>query len=1179
MEDIILTVAFINIRGQSGLTIQKQLQIESFIRYNKCDIINLQEINIDDESFSSCDFINSSYNIISNNSVNKYGTASLVKAELSVENIRNDSEGRVQVYDVGDLTFSNIYLHSGTDGKSRNGRDKLCSEILPNMLINCKESGAHGGDFNCIIKKADATHNPESKMSRCLERLVAVNDWKDSFRDLHPKTQEYSRYYSNSRAEGASRIDRCYHHGELKVKSAKYIPLAFSDHFAHLVQFILPNKMARILSPKTRPSFRLKAEVISDSVFKERLGKAMISWQRVREFQDKESKKLGVLFWWEKLVKPGIRKIAIQRSKEMNIARKEELNLLMLRQLFLTRKLQNGQVHRLGELQAVHLLIEEWYRMECKKVQHQARVEEFQSSEKSSIYHHELHKRTIKKTSILKLQTELGMIEGHADCAAYLEQSVKNLLLHPADLDTHAQNILLDEVTPVFTEKDIQMLLTPPTREDVWNTICSSNLTAAPGTDGIPSLAYKECWSILGDALVEVMLAIFNCQELPHSMRTALMVFGCKPKKPNSLQPKDKRRISLLNCDFKIASGLEARSLKKTATHSLSHLQLVAGNNRRIHHGINFARNAIYSAGKAGHSGCGILDMDLIAAFDWLCLDWVYKVLHKKGMPRQVLGRLQNLYRENIAIVVVNNMHGAAVRNDRLSLKQGDLPSMILFSYGIDPLLDYLEKRLQGILISSLPSHGPVQLGAAPIPPLEERYKLIGYADDVKPAITSMQEFSIVDRAMGLFEGASGCKLHRDPASQKCKFLPLARWRGTLEQTDIPCRYMTISDHLEMLGVELRATWGQTKKANGDIVQSRVATTCRQWKSGKFMELTRRSWSLNQYCLSKIWFRTHSVDLRVMDLNSITSSVKSWLYADQMFKPEEMIIFRPPSYGGLGVHSVKWKAMAGLIRSFLETACNEKFQTSLFHSQLYRYHILDDRTIPNPGFPPFYNAEFFKIIKKVHEDSPLNVAHMSEKQWYAVLIEDNVTMESTNGEQRQYIPSRIELKNPETNWEHSWRLARLKGLGSENVSFLFRLLHCTLPTQERLSKTNANHSPLCKFPGCTGSDEEDTLHALVTCSGNNGTGYAIMNGVKRLLPGLKEDEALRLDLDIEEHLELPVVFTLSVAWGALWDLRLNRTRPELYLIRAQLEAKVAILRNCRNFFNSAQFIDMIIDTL
>ena len=189
-----------------------------------------------------------------------------------------------------------------------------------------------------------------------------------------------------------------------------------------------------------------------------------------------------------------------------------------------------------------------------------------------------------------------------------------------------------------------------------------------------------------------------------------------------------------------------------------------------------------------GHPGCGILDTDLIAAFDWLCLDWVYMVLEKKGLPSQVIQRLTNLYRDNLAVVVVNKIPGKSVLNVRLSLKQGDLPSMHLFSYGIDPLLCYLEKRLRGILISSLPVQGPVLQGEPSLQPSEERYKVIGYADDVKPAITSMDEFKLVDRAMALFEQASGCKLHRDPSTKKCKFLPLARWRGTLQQEDIPCQ-------------------------------------------------------------------------------------------------------------------------------------------------------------------------------------------------------------------------------------------------------------------------------------------------------------------------------------------------------------------------------------------------------
>ena len=85
-----------------------------------------------------------------------------------------------------------------------------------------------------------------------------------------------------------------------------------------------------------------------DQLFKERLEDEMSSWQRVREFQDRESRQLGILFWWEYMVKPGIRKPAIQRSKEINTERREELNLLLLRQVYHTRKLQLGQQQTWG---------------------------------------------------------------------------------------------------------------------------------------------------------------------------------------------------------------------------------------------------------------------------------------------------------------------------------------------------------------------------------------------------------------------------------------------------------------------------------------------------------------------------------------------------------------------------------------------------------------------------------------------------------------------------------------------------------------------------------------------------------------------------------------------------------------------------------------------------------------
>ena len=540
----------------------------------------------------------------------------------------------------------------------------------------------------------------------------------------------------------------------------------------------------------------------------------------------------------------------------------------------------------------MHQSIQLWYQRACSKVKDQSRMNEFQSSEKVTIYHHEIHRKLIKKSSILKLETSNGLIEGHASCSNYLEEDVKNLLLGDAGLLPAAQHELLEEVTPCFTEADNAAFLTPPTMQDVKDTVDNSNLHAAPGNDGIPSLFYKTCWDIIGKPLTEVMQEIHQCKPLTPSQRTSLMVFGSKPKKPNSLRPQDKRRISLLNSDFKVASGLDARRIKKTLTHTLSPLQLVAGEDRRIHHGINLARDAIWAAGKQG-LGCGILDTDLEAGFDFMTLSWCLMVLEKKGACPQLLARLSNLYKDHYSIIVVNNIPGAAVKNQRLTLRQGDVPSMELFSFGIDPLPVLLEITLKGILISSTPVHGPSQQHGPPPPPLELRYKVIGYADDSKPAITSMAEFLLVDKALTVFENASGCKVHRDPNNMKCKFLPLGRWRNTLQQEDIPCNYMTLSDHLDMVGVTLMASWSKTRKANGDELQKRVENTIRPWKGGKFMPITQRGWTLNSYALPKIWFRAKCVDLRVCDITSFTKSCKSWLYQDTFAKPEEMVIHRP----------------------------------------------------------------------------------------------------------------------------------------------------------------------------------------------------------------------------------------------------------------------------------------------
>ena len=228
-----------------------------------------------------------------------------------------DTTGRIITLDIENITLGNFYLPSETDNMSRSSREKFCTEIIPQLLINAKDSGCCGGDFNCITNKEDATRNPESKISPSLKRLVKTFSWLDSFRTIYPLKQCFSRYYRRDlHGEGATRIDRNYHYGGIQIVEAKYCSIAFSDHMGMIVSIKLPDPFSKILSPKSRPLFKTKPEVIYDKLFQERLKENMEQWVLVKDLG------VPVLKWWEGLVKPGIKKLAINRSKELNKERR-----------------------------------------------------------------------------------------------------------------------------------------------------------------------------------------------------------------------------------------------------------------------------------------------------------------------------------------------------------------------------------------------------------------------------------------------------------------------------------------------------------------------------------------------------------------------------------------------------------------------------------------------------------------------------------------------------------------------------------------------------------------------------------------------------------------------------------------------------------------------------------------
>ena len=443
-----------------------------------------------------------------------------------------------------------------------------------------------------------------------------------------------------------------------------------------------------------------------------------------------------------------------------------------------------------------------------------------------------------------------------------------------------------------------------------------------------------------------------------------------------------------------------------------------------------------------------------------------------------------------------------------------------------------------------------------------ENYKLIAYVDDVKPSITSMQEFNVVDQGSAIFEAASGCVLHRDTKSGKVKFLPLGRWRGTLMQEDIPVRYIVLSEHLDMVGVKLMATAQKTRKINCDELQERVQNTIGPWRGGKFMPITSRPHSLNTYCLSKVWFRTSSINLRMCDISKITSSLKSWLFADQLEKPEEFVLHRPRKHGGLGLVHVQSKALSLLITSFLETAINPKFQRNLYHHALYKWNILEDRSTPAPSKSPYYDDNFYAVVRKVKTEGLLNITTMTSSMWYRVLVEENVTHQVQNNVM-EYRPCRAELYNPDVVWDRSWSLAVTPGLSSEHISFLWRMLHNILPCQARLFRMRMPNisSDTCTL--CTRQEIGNLKHYLVDCDYNDGAGHFLMEKLNEIVPNITPDQVIQLNIEVQDDLKLPVVHLIAAVLSEVLKSRKEKKPCHLNSIRASLEAGINIMRKSR----------------
>ena len=96
------------------------------------------------------------------------------------------------------------------------------------MLLHHKPNLILGGDWNCITENKEYTNFPDQKKSPTLKRLINLHNLKETYETLHPKNNEFSRYYTSKySSSGATRLDRIYISKHQTITYARYIPNPF----------------------------------------------------------------------------------------------------------------------------------------------------------------------------------------------------------------------------------------------------------------------------------------------------------------------------------------------------------------------------------------------------------------------------------------------------------------------------------------------------------------------------------------------------------------------------------------------------------------------------------------------------------------------------------------------------------------------------------------------------------------------------------------------------------------------------------------------------------------------------------------------------------------------------------------------------------------------------------------
>ena len=269
----------------------------------------------------------------------------------------------------------------------------------------------------------------------------------------------------------------------------------------------------------------------------------------------------------------------------------------------------------------------------------------------------------------------------------------------------------------------------------------------APGPDGYQPVFYQECWEVVGESVVKLVLEFFETSVLPSRLNDALVVLLPKVGKPEKIT--QFRPISLCNVLFKIITKTMVERLKPLMTNLIGPAQASFIPGRVSTDNIVFVQEAVHSMRrKKGVKGWMLLKLDLEKAYDRIRWDYLEDTLISAGFPEVWVRWIMCCVSGPEMSLLWNGERTDSFKPLR-GLRQGDPLSPYLFVLCMERLCHLIERSIDNKQWKpiSLSQGGP-------------KLSHICFADDlILFAEASVMQIRVIRKVLETFCIASGQKI------------------------------------------------------------------------------------------------------------------------------------------------------------------------------------------------------------------------------------------------------------------------------------------------------------------------------------------------------------------------------------------------------------------------------------